>query len=92
MSANKTRATDASVEAFIDEGPDTGTKAWGEVILAGTDRVAIDAVGLIDRITPFITPTYSSSVPKSVNKVITDIAKTRFQCSGVRFQSATHKS
>ncbi len=34
------------VEAFIDKGPDTGTKAWGEVILAGTDRVAIDAVGL----------------------------------------------
>ena len=34
------------VEAFIDEGPDTGTKAWGEVILAGTDRVAVDVVGL----------------------------------------------
>ena len=34
------------VEAFIDEGPDTGTKTWGEVIIAGTDRVAIDAVGL----------------------------------------------
>jgi uncharacterized protein (DUF362 family) len=34
------------VEAFIDNGPDTGTKVWGDVILAGTDRVAIDAVGL----------------------------------------------
>jgi len=34
------------VEAFIDQGPDLGTKVWGEVILAGTDRVAIDAVGL----------------------------------------------
>lgn len=34
------------VEAFIDNGPDMGTKAWGEVIIAGTDRIAIDAVGL----------------------------------------------
>ncbi len=34
------------VEAFIDQGPDTGTKIFGDVILAGTDRVAIDAVGL----------------------------------------------
>ena len=34
------------VEAFIDNGPDMGTKVWGEVIIAGTDRVAIDAVGL----------------------------------------------
>lgn len=34
------------VEAFIDNGPDTGTKIWGEAIIAGTDRVAIDAVGL----------------------------------------------
>jgi uncharacterized protein (DUF362 family) len=34
------------VEAFIDGGPDRGTKVWGEVILAGSDRVAIDAVGL----------------------------------------------
>jgi len=34
------------VEAFIDNGPDIGTKVWGDVILAGTDRVAIDAVGL----------------------------------------------
>ena len=34
------------VEAFIDNGPDTGTKAWGDVIIAGVDRIAIDAVGL----------------------------------------------
>jgi uncharacterized protein (DUF362 family) len=34
------------VEAFIDQGPERGTKVWGEVILAGTDRVAIDAVGV----------------------------------------------
>ena len=34
------------VEAFIDNGPDQGTKVWGEAVLAGTDRVAIDAIGL----------------------------------------------
>jgi uncharacterized protein (DUF362 family) len=34
------------VEAFIDNGPETGTHVWGEVVMAGTDRVAIDAVGL----------------------------------------------
>jgi uncharacterized protein (DUF362 family) len=34
------------VEAFITAGPDRGTRAWGDVVLAGTDRVAIDAVGL----------------------------------------------
>ena len=34
------------IEAFIDNGPDQGAKVWGDVILAGTDRVAIDAVGL----------------------------------------------
>ncbi len=34
------------VEAFITQGPDVGKKVWGEVIIAGTDRVAIDAVGL----------------------------------------------
>ena len=34
------------VEAFSDNVPDRGTKVWGDVILAGTDRVAIDAVGL----------------------------------------------
>lgn len=34
------------VEAFIDDGPERGTKVWGDVILAGSDRVAIDATGL----------------------------------------------
>lgn len=34
------------IEAFVDEGPATGTKKRGDVILAGTDRIAIDAVGL----------------------------------------------
>lgn len=34
------------VEAFIDNGPERGTKVWGEAILAGSDRVAIDATGL----------------------------------------------
>jgi uncharacterized protein (DUF362 family) len=34
------------VEAFIDGGPDQGTKVWGEAILAGNDRVAVDAAGL----------------------------------------------
>jgi uncharacterized protein (DUF362 family) len=34
------------VEAFISAGPDRGTRVWGDVVLAGTDRVAIDAVGL----------------------------------------------
>jgi len=34
------------VQAFITAGPETGTLRWGEVVLAGTDRVAIDAVGL----------------------------------------------
>ena len=34
------------VEAFVDGGPDTGKKVWSEVVLAATDRVAIDAVGV----------------------------------------------
>jgi uncharacterized protein (DUF362 family) len=34
------------VEAFTDKGPDKGTKVFGDVIMAGTDRVALDAVGL----------------------------------------------
>ncbi|MBN2206423.1 MAG: DUF362 domain-containing protein, partial [Candidatus Aminicenantes bacterium] len=34
------------VEAFTDGGPMTGTLKTAEVVLAGTDRVAIDAVGL----------------------------------------------
>lgn len=34
------------VQAFIKGGPDTGTLADTGVILAGTDRVAVDAVGV----------------------------------------------
>jgi uncharacterized protein (DUF362 family) len=34
------------VEAFVDGGPATGKRAKGEVFLASTDRVAIDAVGV----------------------------------------------
>ena len=34
------------VEAFIKGGPDQGTRAQANVILAGSDRVAIDAVGV----------------------------------------------
>jgi len=34
------------VEAFVDGGPARGTKVEAEVMLAGTDRVAIDAVGV----------------------------------------------
>jgi uncharacterized protein (DUF362 family) len=34
------------VESFIDGGPARGEKATSEVILAGKDRVAIDAVGV----------------------------------------------
>lgn len=34
------------VEAFISGGPDNGERAFSEVIIAGTDRVAIDAVGV----------------------------------------------
>ena len=34
------------VQAFVDGGPDTGTLVDSEVMLAGTDRVAIDAVGV----------------------------------------------
>ena len=34
------------VEAFVDGGPDRGTRVEAEVMLAGTDRVAIDAVGV----------------------------------------------
>jgi uncharacterized protein (DUF362 family) len=35
-----------AVEAFVDNGPERGTKVWGEAVLAGTDRVAVDAAGL----------------------------------------------
>ena len=34
------------VEAFVDGGPDQGTRVKSEVVLAGKDRVAIDAVGV----------------------------------------------
>jgi uncharacterized protein (DUF362 family) len=34
------------VECFINGGPEKGELALSEVILAGTDRVAIDAVGV----------------------------------------------
>lgn len=34
------------VEAFVGGGPDRGTKVQAKVMLAGTDRVAIDAVGV----------------------------------------------
>ncbi len=34
------------VEAFLDGGPDIGTRAKPGIILAGTDRVAVDAVGV----------------------------------------------
>ena len=34
------------VDVFVDGGPMTGRRARGEVFLASTDRVAIDAVGL----------------------------------------------
>jgi uncharacterized protein (DUF362 family) len=34
------------VEAFVGGGPDRGTKVEAGVMLAGTDRVAIDAVGV----------------------------------------------
>lgn len=34
------------VEAFVSGGPATGNKVQPAVILAGTDRIAIDAVGV----------------------------------------------
>jgi uncharacterized protein (DUF362 family) len=34
------------VEAFVDGGPDRGTRVQAGVMLAGTDRVAMDAVGV----------------------------------------------
>ena len=34
------------VEAFISGGPDVGERVFSEVILAGTDRIAIDAAGI----------------------------------------------
>ena len=35
-----------AVEAFVDGGPMTGKRKRADLILAGTDRIAIDAVGL----------------------------------------------
>jgi uncharacterized protein (DUF362 family) len=34
------------VEAFVDGGPDRGTQVAAQVIVAGSDRVAVDAVGV----------------------------------------------
>jgi uncharacterized protein (DUF362 family) len=34
------------IEAFVDKGPGKGTRKRADVILAGTDRIAIDAVGV----------------------------------------------
>jgi uncharacterized protein (DUF362 family) len=34
------------VEAFVDGGPSQGTRATADVFIAGTDRVAVDAVGV----------------------------------------------
>jgi uncharacterized protein (DUF362 family) len=34
------------LEAFVDGGPGKGTRKRGDVIIAGNDRIAIDAVGL----------------------------------------------
>jgi uncharacterized protein (DUF362 family) len=34
------------IEAFTDGGPMQGTRKRADVILAGTDRIAIDAVGV----------------------------------------------
>jgi uncharacterized protein (DUF362 family) len=34
------------LEAFVDEGPMTGPRKDAGVFLAGTDRVAVDAVGV----------------------------------------------
>jgi uncharacterized protein (DUF362 family) len=34
------------LEAFVDGGPSAGKKVAAEVIIAGTDRIAVDAVGV----------------------------------------------
>lgn len=34
------------IEAFVERGPDRGKRVKAQVILAGTDRVAVDAVGV----------------------------------------------
>jgi uncharacterized protein (DUF362 family) len=35
-----------AVEAFVTGGPDTGKRVQSELVLAGTDRIALDAVGV----------------------------------------------
>ncbi len=35
-----------AMEAFVDGGPSTGTRKRADLFLAGTDRIAIDAVGV----------------------------------------------
>ena len=35
-----------AIEAFVDGGPMTGARKRADIIIAGTDRIAIDAVGL----------------------------------------------
>jgi len=47
------------VEAFVAGGPDRGTKVEARVMLAGTDRVAIDAVGVAILRLPGTTPEVS---------------------------------
>jgi len=34
------------LEAFVDGGPSTGKKVAADVVIAGTDRIAVDAVGV----------------------------------------------
>jgi uncharacterized protein (DUF362 family) len=34
------------IDTFVDGGPATGTRVKGNVMLAATDRVAVDAVGV----------------------------------------------
>jgi uncharacterized protein (DUF362 family) len=34
------------VDVFVNGGPDVGTLAEGNIVLAGTDRIAIDAIGV----------------------------------------------
>ena len=35
-----------AIEAFVDGGPMTGTRKRADLMIAGSDRIAIDAVGL----------------------------------------------
>jgi uncharacterized protein (DUF362 family) len=54
------------IDAFVDEGPMTGKLASGEVFLASTDRVAIDAVGVA--ILKFLGSNESIMKPKIFNQ------------------------